>query len=173
MGQPKNEFNRGFEHQNSSLDFEPASYNHDIGSNIPEEEMAKKNGEKTLQSQKCFMETKMNKKFVNELFKTKALKKGAKPMDDSEKRAFKCHHCGKEFARLNRYRAHMHSHNGTHPFVCPVLSCSKAFSEKQNLKTHMLIHTDDRPFPCPQGCGLSFRTKGNMMDHVRRHFNIR
>ena len=119
------------------------------------------------------MERKMNKKFVNELFKTKVLRKGLKPNEDSEKRAFKCQYCHKEFARLNRYRAHMHSHNGTHPFVCPVLACSKAFSEKQNLKTHMLIHTDDRPFSCPENCGLSFRTKGNMMDHVRRHFNIR
>ena len=37
----------------------------------------------------------------------------------------------------------------------------------------MLIHSNERPFPCPIGCGLSFRTKGNMQDHHRRHSGLR
>ena len=78
--------------------------------------------------------------------------------------------CNKAFSRRIRLQAHIHLHNGTQPYKCPFPSCSKAFSEKQNLKIHYRIHQDTRPFPCPQNCGKSFRTKGNMRDHERRHF---
>lgn len=37
----------------------------------------------------------------------------------------------------------------------------------------MRVHNDTRPYECPQNCGKSFRTKGNMMDHLRRHYAIK
>jgi KRAB domain-containing zinc finger protein len=81
---------------------------------------------------------------------------------------FKCEKCHKTFQKKVRLLAHMHLHFGTQPFKCSAKNCGKAFSERQNLKIHMMIHTNERPFVCPD-CGQSFRTKGNMQDHHRRH----
>ena len=91
----------------------------------------------------------------------------SQPNESQSEKRFACPHmgCPKFFSRKVRLTAHMHLHYGTQPHKCPFEGCTSAFSEKQNLKIHLRIHTDERPFSCSVGCGLTFRTKGNMLDH--------
>ena len=41
------------------------------------------------------------------------------------------------------------------------------------LDMHVRLHEEDRPFNCPQNCGMSFKAKGNMLDHLRRHYAVK
>lgn len=89
--------------------------------------------------------------------------------------AFKCvvAQCQKEFESARLLKTHMAYHQLRANFVCSVSSCKKPFSYRHNLVMHMRVHNDHRPFSCPQNCGKTFRTKGNMMDHLRRHYAIK
>jgi len=81
--------------------------------------------------------------------------------------------CKKEFRSLQFLKTHLAYHESRANFVCTVPSCKKSFNYRHNLSIHMRVHNDHRPFECPQNCGKSFRTKGNMMDHLRRHYAIK
>ena len=81
--------------------------------------------------------------------------------------------CTKEFKSSQYLKTHLAYHQSRANFVCPVPQCLKSFNYRHNLSIHMRVHNDNRPFDCPQKCGKSFRTKGNMMDHLRRHYAVK
>lgn len=58
-------------------------------------------------------------------------------------------------------------------FPCKMPNCNKTFSSKAKLDMHLRLHDDYRPFECPQNCGMSFKAKGNMLDHLRRHYAVK
>ena len=58
-------------------------------------------------------------------------------------------------------------------FVCPTPKCLKSFPSKHMLDMHVRLHDDYRPYECPQNCGMSFKAKGNMLDHLRRHYAVK
>ena len=89
--------------------------------------------------------------------------------------SYKCPHlgCEKEFDLQSSLKAHLAYHKSRPNFACPVPSCNKVFNYRHNLSMHMRVHNNLRPFECPQNCGKSFRTKGNMIDHLRRHYAIK
>lgn len=81
--------------------------------------------------------------------------------------------CKKVFKSKQNLKNHMAYHKSRTNFICPVDTCQKTFNYRHNLTIHMRVHNDTRPYECPQKCGKSFRTKGNMMDHLRRHYAIK
>lgn len=89
--------------------------------------------------------------------------------------AYKCtfEGCLKLFTNQQQLKTHLAYHQSKTNFLCSVPSCRKPFNYRHNLQMHMRVHNDHRPFECPQSCGKSFRTKGNMMDHLRRHYAIK
>ncbi|XP_046393921.1 zinc finger protein 271-like [Ischnura elegans] len=52
--------------------------------------------------------------------------------------------------------------------TCP--KCGNKYKDAIVLKTHIrTVHCDLRPFKCKFDCSLSFKTKGSLMRHMRRH----
>ena len=100
---------------------------------------------------------------------------GAMEPDQAQADSFKCpyENCQKEFNQRTSLKAHLAYHKSRPNFACPVASCNKVFNYRHNLSMHMRVHNNLRPFECPQKCGKSFRTKGNMIDHLRRHYAIK
>ncbi|KAH7344973.1 hypothetical protein B0J17DRAFT_637812 [Rhizoctonia solani] len=57
-----------------------------------------------------------------------------------------CMVCDKDFDRPSTLRAHMSTHTGERPHLCPVKGCGKRFSVSSNLRRHVKSHD-------PQGLG--------------------
>ncbi|CAG2114016.1 unnamed protein product, partial [Medioppia subpectinata] len=84
--------------------------------------------------------------------------------------------CGLTYATTHQLLAHVRrSHTGDRPFKCH--ECHKQFPMESELKTHRRIHVTAsmaKRFRCDyNGCAFETRHKTNLIEHKRRHLNIR
>ena len=87
---------------------------------------------------------------------------------------FHCLHknCQKKFNCQSSLSRHKRIHYGYRPFACHYPGCESKFSQSTSLRHHIRTHTGEKPFLC-RFCRWAFATKGNLIDHERRHLNIK
>jgi uncharacterized C2H2 Zn-finger protein len=73
--------------------------------------------------------------------------------------------CGKKYSQKSSLNAHIRSHTGDKPFICP--DCGKSFSRKPSMKRHRLAHSGEKPFNCEM-CSKSFSRKDVLYSHMKR-----
>jgi uncharacterized C2H2 Zn-finger protein len=77
--------------------------------------------------------------------------------------------CGKKYSQKSSLNAHIRSHTGDKPFVCP--DCGKSFSRKPSMKRHRLAHSGEKPFNC-ELCTKSFSRKDVLYSHMKRAHSL-
>ncbi|XP_045595635.1 transcription factor E4F1 isoform X2 [Procambarus clarkii] len=76
-----------------------------------------------------------------------------------------CHLCGQTFKTGKILRTHIAVvHSQGRPFHCTYGGCTQSFKTKGSLTRHERRHTGERPFTC-QECGRSFRESGSLARH--------
>ncbi|XP_063613179.1 transcription factor E4F1-like isoform X1 [Penaeus indicus] len=76
-----------------------------------------------------------------------------------------CELCGQTFKTGKILRAHNAIvHSHGRPFHCDFDGCSQSFKTKGSLTRHLRRHTGERPFSC-QDCGRCFRESGSLARH--------
>ena len=76
------------------------------------------------------------------------------------------------FKTRGQLKDHENRHSNLRPFKCDI--CGNSFNRKTRLKVHMMIHTGEKPFKCSfPGCGKTFREKGNLNSHLKKHGSIK
>uniref|UniRef100_A0A7E4US11 C2H2-type domain-containing protein n=1 Tax=Panagrellus redivivus TaxID=6233 RepID=A0A7E4US11_PANRE len=79
-----------------------------------------------------------------------------------------CEYCGLHLKYPSKILAHMRTHTGERPFVCPF--CEKTFSQRTPWRCHVRRHTGDTPFACHH-CERSFPNASTRKAHEARvHF---
>ena len=64
----------------------------------------------------------------------------------------------------------MKIHSKIKPYHCNI--CGKDFSRSSTLKIHQYTHSKEKPFKCSfPNCQRQFTEKGNMISHLKTHFN--
>uniref|UniRef100_A0A3Q0SJI7 Zinc finger and BTB domain containing 48 n=1 Tax=Amphilophus citrinellus TaxID=61819 RepID=A0A3Q0SJI7_AMPCI len=90
----------------------------------------------------------------------------------SGERPYQCHLCGKTFRTQASLDKHHRTHTGERPFGCDV--CEQRFTEKGALLRHKASkHEDGRPICCCHICGKTFKVRGHLRVHLRRHKGMR
>uniref|UniRef100_A0A3B4BA96 Transcription factor E4F1 n=1 Tax=Periophthalmus magnuspinnatus TaxID=409849 RepID=A0A3B4BA96_9GOBI len=89
-------------------------------------------------------------------------------LGDEDEDVHKCGRCQAEFSTLDAFIQHkLHKNCKTDGrYLCGV--CEKTFKTLNILRTHLKTHTDEKNFKC-ELCNTSFRTKGSLIRHNRRH----
>lgn len=77
--------------------------------------------------------------------------------------------CGFKCKTKGQFTAHINAHKK--PFVCNV--CDHRYGNKYKLKDHMNCHTLEFTYKCKYpSCRGTYRTKGNLNSHMRRHIRM-
>ncbi|XP_061568571.1 zinc finger protein 436-like [Cololabis saira] len=87
-------------------------------------------------------------------------------MTYTEKKAFSCSICRKEFSKSSILVYHMRIHTGERQYLCN--TCGKSFKQPSTLKKHKMIHTGEKPYVCTT-CGKSYRHCSGLLVHSRTH----
>ncbi|KAL3856560.1 hypothetical protein ACJMK2_011296 [Sinanodonta woodiana] len=79
---------------------------------------------------------------------------------------FKCHICGRRYAKLHAMNKHVDTHPIHSPFVCRM--CGRGFDDEKDLKMHRSAAHIVRPYKC-EFCGKTFKKRDSVIDHRRTH----
>ncbi|XP_075989205.1 uncharacterized protein LOC142985118 [Anticarsia gemmatalis] len=83
-----------------------------------------------------------------------------------------CEECGKKFVNPSHMRYHQQRvHNKVKRLACT--QCSYRAVDTMQLRNHeRAFHTGERPYICDV-CGVTFRMRANIAQHMRKHFGVR
>ncbi|XP_067894324.1 LOW QUALITY PROTEIN: uncharacterized protein [Heterodontus francisci] len=84
----------------------------------------------------------------------------------TNKRLFRCSHCGTGFKRSSELTVHQCTHTRERPFTCS--DCGKGFTWSSTLLIHQRVHTGERPYTCSE-CGKGFTRSSTLLIHQRVH----
>ena len=78
--------------------------------------------------------------------------------------------CNAAFKAKGHLNDHLKIHSKIKPYHCNI--CGKDFSRSSTLKIHQYTHSKEKPFKCSfPNCQRQFTEKGNMISHLKTHFN--
>jgi hypothetical protein len=87
--------------------------------------------------------------------------------DQTTERSYKCDKCDRVFVQPCQLKCHALIH-GEKTFPCTFPGCQRAFRSKGELVVHLRVHNDERPFLCEQ-CSYAARTRQQLVRHQRTH----
>ena len=85
----------------------------------------------------------------------------------SDEKTISCLECDEKFKYKSSFTNHMNIHKGIYNHICNI--CDKKYAAISTLNNHMLrTHTEGMQYLC-QECGNSYKTKGQLKDHITFH----
>ncbi len=88
----------------------------------------------------------------------------------TDKKTFKCNHCGRIFTKKINYKKHELIHTGEKNYKCTTEGCGKSFTQSNDLTKHIRTHTKEKPYNCTIGeCRKSFAQPNHLTKHTRTH----